>query len=56
MKIETQMQFRPGGRDLLAMALGVSLAVVIVGCGALGTGIIPLSSGVQVAAAGTQMV
>ena len=49
------MSFRPGGRDLLAMALGVSLAAVIVGCGALGTGIIPLSNGVQIAAAAAQM-
>lgn len=47
------MHFRPGGLDFLAMALGVSLAAVIVGCGALGTGIIPLSDGIQVAAAAT---
>ncbi len=36
------MHFRPVGRDVLAMMLGVSLATIIVGCGALGTGVIPI--------------
>ena len=41
------MHFGPAGRDVLAMMLGVSLATIIVGCGALGVGVIPLNNKAQ---------
>ena len=43
------MHFRPVGRDVLAMMLGVSLATIIVGSGALGMGIIPIDDRVHFA-------
>ena len=48
------MHFRRVGRDVLAMMLGVSLATIIVGCGALGTGVIPVDHTAQLAGVSEQ--